>query len=70
MGANHSKHGRRQNKPGQVQGEKDVLGGGSNPNNAADSQGKAEDPRAAAAEAAERRLKAVRPLNIIGGDVT
>jgi len=69
MGANQSKgkgqklggpsSSSKQSTP-QLQGGKARLGGGAT--KAEDAQKNADDPRAAAAEAAERRMKAVRCL--------
>ncbi|KAJ2920193.1 hypothetical protein MD484_g213, partial [Candolleomyces efflorescens] len=61
MGANQSKHGGKKGKSGQtLGGGKDVLGGGGGESAAPtkDSPRNAGDARAAAAEAAERRMKA------------
>jgi phage-related tail fiber protein len=66
MGANQSKHGGKKGKSGQtLGGGKDVLGGGGGGGGESaaavkDSPRNAGDPRTAAAEAAERRMKAVR----------
>ncbi|RXW22942.1 hypothetical protein EST38_g2905 [Candolleomyces aberdarensis] len=70
MGANQSKHFGKKGKSGQTLGGggkdvsggggggKDVLGGGGGGSAAKDSPQNVDDPRVAAAEAAERRLKA------------